>query len=138
MKIVFCAVGFRVGLVLLMAYPLQAKRIAPKEVPPVLANGREYSPEGDGRNAFVVATDVRTGTVLWKVKIFHTRIKPWIEEDNQWIFISDLKLAGDKLLIGNEKARCFSLDVHSKRVKREKCDQSPDPANISQRPEPAR
>jgi hypothetical protein len=105
---------------------------------PYSPNGREYSAEGDGRNAFVVATDVRTGTVLWKVKIFHTRIKPWIEEDNQWIFISELRMAGNTLFIRNEKARCFSLDVRSKRVKKEKCDQSFDTRKISQRPETAR
>ena len=113
----------------LAVFPLQAKRIPPKEVPPLFVNGVEYSAEGDGRDAFVVATDVRSGTVLWKVQIFHTRLKPWIEEDNQWIFISDLKMAGNTLFIRNEKERCFSLDLQTRRVKKGPCEKSPNSPN---------
>ena len=111
-----------IWMALLAALPLQGKRVLPKEVPPIFDTGVKYTAEGNGRDAFVVATDVRSGSVLWKVKIFHIRIKPWIEEDNQWIFISDLKMAGKTLLIRNEKERCFSLDLPTRGVKKEPCD----------------
>jgi len=91
----------------LAVFPLQAKRVPPKELPPIFDNGVKYSAEGNGRDAFVVATDVRSGSVLWKVKIFHTRIKPWIEEDNQWIFISDLKMVGNTLSSGTRRNGAF-------------------------------
>jgi hypothetical protein len=113
----------------LAVFPLQAKRVRPKEVPPIFVNGVKYSAEGNGRDAFVVATDVRSGSVLGKVKIFHIRIKPWIEEDNHWIFISDLKMAHNTLFIRSENGRCFSLDVPTRRVKKGPCDKSPDSPN---------
>jgi hypothetical protein len=43
---------------------LHAKRVAPKEVSPVLFNGVQYSADGDGRNAYVVAADATSGKTL--------------------------------------------------------------------------
>jgi hypothetical protein len=51
---------------------------------------------------------------LWRVKVFHTRIKFWREEDNQWLFISDLKLAGNSLLVRDEKNRCDSIYLNAR------------------------
>jgi len=99
-----------------------AKRVAPKDVPPIVANGIRYSATGDGRDSFVVATDEATGKNLWRVKVFHTRIEFWRgEEDNQWLFISDLKIAGDSLLVRDEKNRCYSIYLNARRVKKTPC-----------------
>ncbi|HTM90118.1 MAG TPA: hypothetical protein VL155_18075 [Terriglobales bacterium] len=70
----------------MVAVAAAAKRVNPKPVTPVVADGVRYSAAGDGRNQYVVATDVSTGRESWRVKIFHTRIKFWIEEDVQWVF----------------------------------------------------
>jgi hypothetical protein len=89
------------GIVLLCLFSsicATAKRVPPKSVPPIVADGIRYSAEGDGKDSYVVATDEVSGKTLWRVKVFHTRIKFWREEDNQWLFISDLKLAGNSLL----------------------------------------
>lgn len=98
-----------------------AKRIAPKHVPPVVANGVQYSAEGDGRDGYVAATDEASGRILWRVKVFHTRIKFWREEDNQWLFISDLKLSGDTLLVRDEKNRCYSINRNTRRMRKIPC-----------------
>jgi hypothetical protein len=99
-----------------------AKRMAPKPVPPINADGIRYSAEGDGKDSYVVATDEATGKTLWKVKVFHTRIKFWRgEEDNQWVFISDLKLAGDSVLVRDENNRCYSISLNTKHVKKRAC-----------------
>jgi hypothetical protein len=99
-----------------------AKRVAAKVVPPVVANGIRYSAKGDGRNSFVVATDEATGKNLWRVKVFHTRIEFWrVEQDNQWIFISDMKLDGNSLLVRNEKNRCYAIFLNTRRVKGRPC-----------------
>ena len=104
------------------AVSAMAKRVAPKDVPPIVTNGIQYSAKVDGRDSFVVATDVATGKNLWRVKVFHTRIEFWRgEEDNQWIFISDMKLNGDSLLIRNEKNRCYSIFLNTRRVKSMPC-----------------
>jgi outer membrane protein assembly factor BamB len=98
------------------------KRLPPKPVPPISADGIRYSAEGDGKDSYVAATDEATGKTLWKVKVFHTRIKFWRgEEDNQWVFISDLKLAGDSVLVRDENNRCYSISLNTKHVKKAAC-----------------
>ena len=99
-----------------------AKRVNPKSVAPVVANGIRYSAEGDGRDQYVVATDASTGKELWKVRVFHTSIKFWIEEDVQWVFITDLKIVGNLLFVRDERARCYSVDIKTHRVHKVSCD----------------
>lgn len=101
-----------------------AKRVPPKDVPPVVVNGVRYSANSDGKDSYVVATDVPSGKELWRVEVFHTRIAFWKgEEDNQWVFISDLKKsAGNSLLVRDEKNRCYSIDLNTKQVRKAQCD----------------
>jgi|SRR5579872_1091674 len=109
------------GLASLSVFAL-AKRVAPRPVPPVISDGIRYSVEGDGRNQFVVAADVSTaGHELWRVKVFHNHIKFWQEEDVQWVFITDLKLVGNSLVMRDERLRCYSIDLMTKQVKKQQC-----------------
>ena len=98
-----------------------AKRVPLQDVPPGVLDDIRDSADGDGIDSYVVATDVPSGKELWRIKVFHTRIKFWREEDNQWIFVSDLKFAGDALLVRNEKNRCYSIFLNSKHVKKLQC-----------------
>lgn len=115
----------RFGIVLLCLFSstcATAKRVPPKPVAPIVADGIRYSAEGDGKDSYVVATDEASGKSLWKVKVFHTRIKFWRgEEDNQWLFISDLRIAGACLLVRDEKNHCYSIYLNTKRVKKAPC-----------------
>jgi len=115
----------RFGIVLLCLFSstcATAKRVPPKPVAPIVADGIRYSAEGDGKDSYVVAIDEASGNMLWRVKVFHTRIRFWQgEEDNQWLFISDLKPAGDSLLVRDEKNRCYSIYLNTKRVKKAPC-----------------
>jgi hypothetical protein len=105
----------------LVAHCAVAKRIPPKPVAPVVADGIRYSADSDGKDSYVVATDAASGDLLWQVKIFHTRIKFWIEEDVQWVFITNLKLTDKILLVRDEKSRCYSVDLATKHVKKKTC-----------------
>jgi hypothetical protein len=98
-----------------------AKRIPPPKVIPVTQAGITYSAAGDGRSGYVIASDARTGSELWRVKIYHVHINPFMEEDVQWIYISGLKLSGNDLLIRNEAARCYRLDLEKKSVRSYRC-----------------
>jgi hypothetical protein len=102
----------------LLAICAAAKRMPPKPVAPVIADGIRYSADGDGKDEYVIATEVASNNVLWKVKVFHTAINSSLEEDVQWVFITDLKLDGDSLLVKDEKSRCYSIDRTTKRVKK--------------------
>ena len=98
-----------------------AKIAPPKPVVPVEANGVRYSADPDGSDQYAVATDIATGKQLWKVKVFHTHIKFWIEEDVQWVFITDLKLMDSSLFVRDGKARCYAVDISSHRVRKAPC-----------------
>jgi hypothetical protein len=88
-----------------------AKIMPPKPVVPVEANGVRYSAERDGRDQYAVATDIATGKQLWKVKVFHTPTRFWIEEDVQWVFITNLRLIENTLFVRDGKARCTRLTL---------------------------
>ena len=99
-----------------------AKRLPPPNVKPVLSGGVEYSAHGDGTHAWVAATDVTTHKALWTAKVFRKHTHWWKgEEDNQWVYISDLKLEPNALFIKDERERCYSLDLNTRHVKREHC-----------------
>ena len=51
----------------------------------------------------MVAADGSSSKVLWRVKILHDHIKFWMEED-QWIYITDLKLTNNSLLLRDERS----------------------------------
>jgi hypothetical protein len=98
-----------------------AKIAPPKPVVPVEANGVRYSADRDGKDQCAVATDVATGRQLWKVRVFHTHIKFWIEEDVQWVFITDLKLMDNSLFVRDGKRRCYAVDINSHHVRKASC-----------------
>ena len=96
-----------------------AKRLPPKPVAPVIADVIRYSAESDGTDSYVVATSEASGKVLWRKKVFHTRVHWWRgEEDNQWLFISDLKLAEHYLIVRDEKNRCYLVSPKTRRGNR--------------------
>lgn len=103
-----------------------AKRLPPKPVTPVVSEGIQYSADGDGRNQYVVATDMKSGNKLWRVKVFHNQIKPGLEEDVQWVFITDLKLAGSSVFVKDERERCYSVDLKTRKVMKQTCSDFPD------------
>jgi len=80
-----------------------------------------YSADRDGRDQYAVATNIATGKQLWKVKVVHTHIKFWIEEDVQWVFITDLKLMDSLLFVRDDKARCYAVGINSHRVRKAPC-----------------
>jgi hypothetical protein len=110
-------------LILALLPPISlSKRSAPRPVPPVALNGVLYTaPNENGRVAFVIASDAKTGRELWRLTIFETKIKPFLEEDVQWVFITRLWFKENSLLIQDEKSRCYEVDLATKRVARKNC-----------------
>jgi hypothetical protein len=97
------------------------KRLPTKPVAPVVHDGIEYSAHGEGKVGSVVATELSSGKSLWKVRVFRIHTHWWKgEEDNQWIFVSDMALVGSALIVKNERMRCYLLDL-AQHVKRQPC-----------------
>lgn len=109
------------AVVLVFAAQAAAKRIPPNPVSPVVFDGVRYTAEGDGRDAYVVAADASDNKVLWRVKVFHNRIKYWMEIDAQFVYITDLRLSNNSLLVSDERARCYSVNLVERRVRKHSC-----------------
>ncbi len=110
-------------VVVVLAIPLNlcAKRVAPPPVNPVVSGNIKYSARGDGRAGYVVASDAINQKELWSVEIFRIHIRPWEEEDNQWVFIGDLKLLDNALLVRDERSRCYRLELTTRHVRETRC-----------------
>jgi len=103
------------------AFSAQAKVTSRKPVAPVKSGGIIYSAGGDGVDQYVVATDALTDQELWKVRVFHTHIRFWMEPDVQIVFITNLKLIRNSLFVRDERSRCYSIDLARRRVKKRQC-----------------
>ena len=116
------AISVLIAVTLAVISPnLCAKRLPHQPVSPITSAKVIYSADGDGRTGYVVANEVATGKELWRVRIFHIHVKPWIEGDNQWIFISDLKLLDSALLVRDERSRCYRVDLATRHVTKITC-----------------
>jgi hypothetical protein len=110
--------AYSVLAIVLVTGPLFGKRAAPAPVAPVLHGGIKYSaPNDDGRTGYVQASD-SAGKHLFRIIVFQTEINPNLEEDVQWVFIKDLKLAGNSVWVKDEKSRCYSIDLNTNAVER--------------------
>ena len=115
----------RLMLTLLLAAEAQAKRMPPKPVTPVVHEGVKFvAPNGNGREGKIEALDEKTGKKLWDAVIYTKEIDPNLEEDVQWVFITELAVQGNKLLVTNEKNDQYSLDLKTKAVEKVKKDGS--------------
>lgn len=110
-------------LVALAIAPLSwAKRVPPPDVRPIVFDGVEYSAHGDGTHGWITATEVATRKELWAVKVFRIHTHSWKgEEDNQWIYISYMKLEQNTLFIKDERSRCYRLSLNTRHVQRIRC-----------------
>lgn len=101
-----------------------AKRIAPRDVEPVTAGTTTYrvphfgaSHGQDQNGGFVQAWDARTRTLLWDRRVYRTVHDPGTEGDAQDVFITEIRVAGEKLLVTNEASERFEMDLASGRVR---------------------
>lgn len=85
---------------------------SPAVIPPITYNNIRISAENSSPEnmGIVQAFDANTNELIWSTKVYQVEIDPDVEDDTQWIFISEMKIDGDKLLIVNEKKEVYSLD----------------------------
>ena len=102
--------------VLLLSIPAHAKRLPPKPVPPVVAEGVEYTVPHDVLMGLVVAKDIKTRTVLWQRQIYAVRFNPDIEQDVQACYITSLAAGPGKLTIKNERGYIYELVLKTLQV----------------------
>lgn len=102
-------------LVYCLIYPAQvfaSRAFAPVKITPIIYKdikivAENNSPENMG---IVQAFDINTNKLIWSKQVYKVRMKPNVEADTQWVFIKDMKIEGDKLVIINEKQKTYTLD----------------------------
>ncbi len=94
-----------------------AKRIGPAPVKPIEFQGVKYiAPNSSGVEGKIEAQDAKTGKKLWDAVIYRVHLKPDLEQDVQWVFITQLSIHDNSLLITNERDKQFRLDLSTKKV----------------------
>lgn len=104
-----------VFLLVCLIYPAQvfaSRAFAPVKITPIIYKdikivAENNSPENMG---IVQAFDINTNKLIWSKQVYKVRMKPNVEADTQWVFIKDMKIEGDKLVIINEKQKTYTLD----------------------------
>ena len=89
------------------------------DVPPVERGGVRYEQASDGRDVgadtadgVLVATDAKSGKLLWVLTVYRTKIDPALETDVQWRFFTGMAFDPDgRLRITNEAGQIFLVDV---------------------------
>jgi hypothetical protein len=104
-----------------------AKRIPLAKVAPVVYEGIRYvAPNDDGRRAYIEAQDIPTNRKLWDLTVFTNRIDPKLEEDIQWVFISELSFRDGTLIVKSERGTTYQVELRTKAIT--ECDAAWSPA----------
>lgn len=113
------------SLSLLLMPITYGKRMAPKEVSPVVYNGVIYSAPSfikkDNKfikGQYIVAKAADTGKILWDLRVYEVRYREDLESDVQDVFITELKIDKGYLLVTNERGEKFKVALKSKKVTR--------------------
>ncbi len=110
--------------------PISKKRAGPAPVMAVSKGGVKYVAVQWGKarglpqnGGYIAAVDETTGRELWLLSVYDVEYDPSMEEDKQDVFITRLSLARtpDRLLIEDERGRCYSVDLKTKWVSTVDC-----------------
>jgi hypothetical protein len=96
-----------------------AKRIPAPVVEPIVHKGVRYTvPNDRGTRGYILARDAATGEQLWKKTVFRKCICPFLEHDVQWVFIKEMRLEGERLILVSERGKSYSLNLETRGVKK--------------------
>jgi hypothetical protein len=87
-----------------------AYRLEPAYVQPVEYQGLRFEAPHNKRG-YIEARDAKTNELLWEKRVYYKPLDPRIEADNQWVFITALEIAGNKLVVRNEAGEQFLFEL---------------------------
>ena len=108
--------------ILILHVPAYAKR-ANIEYPDKVTIGiieyeANYEYSNKAQIAYIEAKNINTKVILWRKSIYEVLLNPRLEQDVQWVMITEIKEKSNKLLIHNEKKEIYSLDLKTLIVKK--------------------
>jgi hypothetical protein len=86
------------------------KRLAPKEVKPVIYNNIKYTAP-TYEMGYIVARDVKSDSILWRKEIYRIYYIKDLETDVQDVFIDSLYIKSSYLIIHTENKRKYKLKL---------------------------
>lgn len=94
---------------------LASRAFSPAKIPPIIYKdikivAENSSPDNMG---IVQAFDINTNKLIWSKQVYEVKMNPRVEADTQWVFIKDMKIDGDKLVVINEKQKMYTLDPNT-------------------------
>ena len=105
---------------------LSAKRLSPKDVPPITVDNVEYRAP---HKKMGVVEAWKDGKIVWEQKIYNIKFNDKLERDVQWVFIKKMTHKDNYLLIQNEQGTFFTLNLKTKKVLRIEKDVIPEDKN---------
>ena len=111
---------FSIILVMLGISESVAKRAVPSIVIPVQVGSIEYSaPHGKLQNQMgcIEARNVGSGELLWRRQVYVVKYDPDLEGDVQDVYIKNIKIKGDSLMITNERKSEYQLNLKTLHIK---------------------
>ncbi len=91
-----------------------ARRAPFREVKPIFRNGIKYSRYVDDS---ILATDEKTGGLIWKRQIYVVKHIPELETDVQACFITKIEIKNKNIIITNEEGYKYKLNLNTLKVK---------------------
>ena len=110
------SVALLMPLMLLFTSVAFAKRSAPARVAPVKAGAIEYRVSHNQMGS-IEAWDATGSELIWRRQIYVVKYQVGLERDIQDVFITTVELAGDHLLVKNERGSDYQLDLGTLAVK---------------------
>ena len=66
---------------------------------------------------YVQAWDIKSKQMLWDRLVYRIRYDPKLEKDVHDVFIAEIRVRGERLLVKNERSEEFEMDLSSGRVR---------------------
>lgn len=95
--------------------PIMGKRTPPQDLIPLEYQGIRYGVTHftDHPCAQVEAIDIKTGKVLWTREVYPLRYDSELESDVQDVFITDMYIENERLVVINENNEEYMLDLQT-------------------------
>ncbi len=89
-----------------------SRAFAPAKIPPVLYKNVKIVAENSTSDnmGIVQAFNINTNKLVWSKKAYTVKINPQIEKDTQEVYIKEMKIENDKLVVIDERLKKYLLD----------------------------
>lgn len=89
-----------------------SREYAPATIPPVIYKDIKIVAENSSLDnmGVVQAFNINTNKLIWSKQVYTIKINPQIEKDTQMVFIKEMMIENDKLVIIDENLKKYILD----------------------------